>query len=305
MAAKNYAAFLPQAVRSVQAQTYADWELVVIDDGSSDATPDVVKPLLSDARIRYHRSDRLGQPRAKNLGLRFSRGELIAYLDADDAWRETKLERQVALMQANPRAGVCYTGRVLMDEQGRLSSAPPHPQPRSLGGEGGLTRMFLNNFVCFSSVMVRRSVFDHVGGFDPGLDLAIDYDQWLRVAKHYAFVGLDDPLVLYRTGHGNLSKKLWDRVDTALSIMTRAVYRRGLNDELPPHVIAEGYASTCCTLGYILRSSEPLTAMKWYGRALGWGGRRIEAVKGMLASGLIWMRGTATAGAAENATVNG
>jgi glycosyltransferase involved in cell wall biosynthesis len=102
MAAKNYARFLPQAVESVYQQTFADWELVVIDDGSTDHTPKAVKPFLADPRVTYHRSDRLGQPRAKNLGLRLSRGEFVAYLDADDAWRPTKLARQLAVMRARP-----------------------------------------------------------------------------------------------------------------------------------------------------------------------------------------------------------
>ena len=110
MAAKNYARFIAQAVRSVFAQTFTDWELVIVDDGSADDTPAAVKPFLADPRVRYHRSDRLGQPRAKNLGLRLSRGELVAYLDADDAWEPTKLARQVELMRARPEVGVCHTG---------------------------------------------------------------------------------------------------------------------------------------------------------------------------------------------------
>src|SRR5262249_21308915 len=94
MAAKNYARFLPEAVESVFAQTFADGELLVIDDGSTDDTPGAVKPFLADARVRYLRSDRLGQPRAKNLGIGLSRGEFVAFLDADDAWEPTKLEKQ-------------------------------------------------------------------------------------------------------------------------------------------------------------------------------------------------------------------
>src|SRR4051794_13000868 len=93
MAAKNYARFLPAAVESVLSQTSADWELLIIDDGSSDDTPAAARPFLTDRRIRYFRSDRLGQPRAKNLGIGLSRGACIAFLDADDAWLPTKLEK--------------------------------------------------------------------------------------------------------------------------------------------------------------------------------------------------------------------
>ena len=107
MAAKNYARFLPAAVESVLAQTFTDWELLIIDDGSTDDTPDAVRPFLADRRVRYVRSDRLGQSRAKNLGIRLSRGEFVAFLDADDAWLPTKLEKQLAAAsRVDPDVGV-------------------------------------------------------------------------------------------------------------------------------------------------------------------------------------------------------
>lgn len=304
MAAKNYARFLPQAVRSVFTQTFPDWELVIIDDGSTDDTPVAVKPFLGDARVRYVRSDRLGQPRAKNLGMRLSRGEFVAYLDADDAWEPTKLAKQLAVLNERPEVGVCHCDRLLMDEEGRVSPPPLTPTPSPAGGEGNIARLFLNNFVCFSSVVVRRAVFDQVGGFDPEFDLAIDYDLWLRVARHWQFASVPEPLVLYRTGHGNLSKKLSDRVATAVSIMTRHAFRRGLADELPAGVVAEGFSSTCNTLGYVVRPSEPLTAARWYARGLAWGGRRKESVKGLVAAGLRWLSGKRAKGSAENANCN-
>ena len=307
MAAKNYARFIGQAVRSVFAQTFVDWELVIIDDGSTDDTPLSVKPFLGDSRVRYVRSDKLGQSRAKNLGLRLSRGEFVAYLDADDAWEPTKLEKQLAVLNERPEVGVCHTGRLLMDEEGRIQTSRDRqgagvesPAP----SRSRLVDVFLNNSVCFSSVMVRRAVFDQVGGFDPEFDLAIDYDLWLRVARHWQFANVPEPLVLYRTGHGNLSKKLSDRVATAISIMTRHAHRRGLKDELPAEVIAEGFSSTCNTLGYVMRPSEPLTAARWYARGLAWGGRRKESLKGVAAAALKWLSGKWDKGSAENATAN-
>lgn len=301
MAAKNYAQFIGQAVRSVFAQTFPDWELVIIDDGSTDYTPQAVKPFLGDPRVRYVRSDRLGQPRAKNLGLRLSRGEFVAYLDADDAWEPTKLAKQLAVLKERPEVGVSYTSRVLMDENGNIIKTDSQ---HSAGVQGTTpSDLFLTNPVCFSSVVVRRVVFDQIGGFDPEFDLAIDYDLWQRVARHWQFACVPEPLMLYRTGHGNLSRKLWDRVDTALAIMTRAV-RRG-RGEVPRSVIAEGYSSTCNTLGYVLRPSEPLTAARWYARGLAWGGEPVRSAKGLAAAVLRWASGRRMAGAAENATVNG
>jgi glycosyltransferase involved in cell wall biosynthesis len=300
MAAKNYARFLPTAVGSVLRQTVPDWELLVIDDGSTDTTPAAVAPFLADPRVRYVKSDRLGQPRAKNLGVGLSRAEVIAFLDADDAWLPGKLEKQLAALAADPDAGVCFCRRGLIDEAG--NRLPRHDPPAPSGAV--LTEVFLRNFVCFSSVAVRRAVFDHVGGFDPALDLAIDYDLWLRAARHYRFHYLDDELVLYRTGHGNLSKRLADRVATADHIMTRSLNRWGLTAELPAAVIGEGYASTYRALGYTLRRSEPLTAAGWYAKALTWPGRRWEAAKGLAASLLAWAGRRRVAPAPENAAVN-
>ena len=301
MAAKNYARFLPEAVDSVLAQTFPDWELVIVDDGSTDGTPDVVRPYLADTRIRYFRSDALGQSRAKNLGIGFSRGEFIAFLDADDAWFPTKLAEQVELLRKCPTVGVTYTQRELIDEAGK--SLGFHTE--TLPGGRVLPRIFLQNFVCFSSAMVRREVFESVGVFDPSLDLSIDYDLWLRAAKHFEFRPIQKVLVKYRTGHGNLSKKLADRVATAIGIMNRAVFQRGLNGELPKRTIAEGYASTCQTLGYVLRSSEPGMAAKWYARALHWPSHRKVAAKGLVKCAMIGLSRKRAVGSAENASANG
>jgi glycosyltransferase involved in cell wall biosynthesis len=302
MAAKNYARFLPEAVESVLAQTFTDWELVVIDDGSSDHTPEVVRPYLADGRVRYFRSDALGQPRAKNLGIGLSRGPLVAFLDADDAWEPTKLEKQLAVFATEPDVGVVFCKRSLMDERGhriepRVEADEP---PRGLV----LPQMFTQNFVCFSSVVVKRCVFAHVGAFDPQWDLAIDYDLWLRVAKFYRFDFVPERLVRYRTGHGNLSKKLRDRVDTAMSVMHRAESRYGAAEAVPAGVVADGRASTCQTMGYVMRPSEPRAALRWYLRALRWPARRVISLKGLVASALAAVRGKRTAGSPENASAN-
>ncbi|MCS6866628.1 MAG: glycosyltransferase [Gemmataceae bacterium] len=301
MAAKNYARFLPEAVTSVSAQTFTAWELLIIDDGSTDHTAEAVQPFLADRRLRYLRSDTLGQARAKNLGVRLSRGQFIAFLDADDAWEPTKLEKQLALLAAQPAVGVVFCGRSLMDEASRpLPRQPMDDPPRGFV----LPQLITQNFVCFSSCVVKREVFARVGAFDPQWDLAIDYDFWLRVAQFYAFEYVAEPLVRYRTGHGNLSKKLRDRVDTALAILHRAETRYGLRAVVPSPILAAGYASTCQTLGYTLRASEPVAALQWYTRALRWPALRYRSVKGIVASLWAVIRGQRTAAWPENATVN-
>ncbi len=299
MAAKNYARFLPAAVESVLAQTLADWELVVVDDGSTDATPAAIRPYLADPRVRYVRSDRLGVARAKSLGVGLSRGRFVAFLDADDAWQPTKLGKQLPRFRAG--VGVVFCRRSLMDEDGKV--LPQNPAPAPPTGRV-LAPMFAQNFVCFSAAVVRREALSAVGAFDPGWDSAVDYDLWLRVAARFGFDFVDEELVAYRTGHANLSKKLADRVATALSIMHRAETRYGLGATVPPKVIAAGYASTCRTLAYVIRPAEPLAAARWCASALRRPDARLASAKGLAAALVAWAKGKREPGVAENATAN-
>lgn len=263
IATRDYGHFLADALRTVQQQTFADWECLLVDDGSRDQTTEVTKPFLIDPRFRYIRSDTLGQPRAKNLALRLSRAPLVAYLDGDDLWLPSKLERQVRLMDAKPGLGVSFTRRFLINSEGEILPSQHPTLPRGFV----FNEILLNNFVCFSSVMIRRSVLEHVGAFGPHLQLAIDYDLWLRVAKHYSFNFIDEPLVKYRMGHANLSKRIFDRITTVFSTMRRCLQRRHNDQTLSCSVQREAWGSTCRTMGYVLRDREPLRAAGWYTRA--------------------------------------
>jgi glycosyltransferase involved in cell wall biosynthesis len=277
MAAKNYARFLPEAIASVQAQTFTDWELVIVDDGSQDATPAVVQPHLADPRIRYLRSDRLGISRAKNLGPRFARGEFLALLDADDAWYSHKLEAQLAVMQAQPEVGVCFTRRDLMDEASLRRPANDPPYPTRTTSASIITR----GYICYSSVVMRRYLFDMVGGFCPLWDSAVDYDLWMRLSRVTQFAYVDTILTSYRTGHGSVSGKLRDRVETAGRILERWGDRWGHAAELPTGTLTYERAVQQSTLGYLLRDAEPRQAAWHYLRSFpaGWHG----AMRGLAA----------------------
>src|SRR5262245_11504432 len=106
MANYNYGRYLREAIDSVRAQTYSDWELVLVDDGSTDDSRQIIQSYLSDERIRFLPVKHLGQSAAKNVGIMLCRGEFIAFLDADDVWATTKLEKQLHLFESNPALGV-------------------------------------------------------------------------------------------------------------------------------------------------------------------------------------------------------
>jgi glycosyltransferase involved in cell wall biosynthesis len=263
-AAYNYGRFLGATLESVLAQTFGDWELIVINDGSTDDTAEVVVPYHSDRRVRYYRTNHLGQAAAKNVGIRFARAPLLAFLDADDVWLPHKLERQTALFRADPGLGVVYARRLLMDEAGReLEYAQP-----ALHRGHVLEAIFQTNFVCFSSAVVRRAVFNQAGLFDEDLPLAIDYDLWLRAALVYRFDYVDEPLVRYRTGHASLSRRVEERMVTVDRIMRRFLERRGGRQLLNPAVVRRSRAEVFYQMGLARRRRSRLAALPCYLRAL-------------------------------------
>jgi glycosyltransferase involved in cell wall biosynthesis len=271
-ATRNYGRFVEKAIESVRCQTFTDWEMVIVDDGSTDGTEAIVSPFTHDPRIRYVRCDALGQCRAKNVAMRLSRAPLIAFLDADDEWLPEKLERQLALFREDPSLGVVYGRRCLIDEHGTpLSSSHMKLSAGDIFGD-----LVTRNPICFSASVIRRDVLEHVGLFDNSLDLAVDYDLWLRVGRHYRFGYIDDVLVRYRTGHANLSRRLTERVMLVLSTMRRCLNRRGNAAGVARGQLREAWGSTFRSLGYSLRETYPLRAISSYLQALLWD-RRLGA----------------------------
>jgi glycosyltransferase involved in cell wall biosynthesis len=264
VATYNYGRFLAQALDSVFGQTVADLEVVVVDDGSSDDTPEVMRPYLADPRARYVRIEHAGQGVAKNRSVRLARAPLVAFLDADDLWLPAKLEKQLALFRADPGLGVVFTRRLLIDEAGREL---PYRQPVLHRGWVA-EEIFQRNFVCFSSAMARRDVLDEAGLFDESLPLAIDYDLWLRVALRHRFDYVDEPLVKYRTGHASLSRRFAERQATVAGIQRRFLEERGGRAVVRPAVRRRARAEVCCNLGLAWRQRSRLRALRWYGQAL-------------------------------------
>jgi glycosyltransferase involved in cell wall biosynthesis len=280
MAAYNYGQYIAQAIESVINQTYTGWELIIVDDGSTDDTPDAVAPFLVDHRIGYHRQENRGQPAAENVGITLSRGEFIAFLDADDAWFPRKLECQLPKFDHSNEVGVVYSDRVKIDPYGRellFKSLPCH-------SGRVLNEMFQNNFVCFSSSVVRRTVFDRSGVFNEEYRHASDYDLWLRVAMCWDFEFVDEPLVYYRTGHANLTGRSDVQLQTALTIMERfsAAHRRAI----PVGIKKRCFLETYCHLGLAYRDQNSLLSLRAYLNALRFGPLSGDVWRGLVALSL-------------------
>ncbi len=262
VASYNYDRYLREALNSIVAQTHANWEAIIVDDGSTDDSVRVASTYLADPRFRLIEQPHLGQPATKNNGISAARGEFIAFLDADDRWHPTKLQKQLAVMR-QPQVGVVYSRRRVIDPDGRVSGGDNRVLHR-----GHITSpMYRDNFVCFSSAMVRRSVFDSVGTFDERINVAIDYDLWLRASRVCDFDYVDEPLVDYRVGHANLSRRVAERLDTVMGIMERFRHEVDRPAMLDPLVAQLALAETYRHRGIVARN-ETGAGRAWLRRSL-------------------------------------
>ena len=219
MSVYNGSPFVAEAVASVLAQTAGDLELIVVDDGSTDATPELLAA-VADARLRVHRQARTGLTRALNRALGFARAELVARLDADDVALPERFARQRAYLAAHPEVGVLGTAAREVDPAGalvRLVQPPPD--------DAALRRALIRaNPIVHSSVMLRRELLARAGGYDEALAVAQDYELWMRLARLTRLASLADVLVVRRLGEERVSvEREEDRLRTEARVRWRAV----------------------------------------------------------------------------------
>jgi glycosyltransferase involved in cell wall biosynthesis len=205
MPAYDAAAFIGEAIESVLAQTFADWELVVVDDGSTDGTPEVVAG-YDDPRVRLLTLEHSGLPAvARNHGLAASASRYVAFLDADDLWRPPKLARQLAVLDSRPEVGVVHTGFEQLRD-GALEPIIPLPGLTASGPQ--FERLAVGNYIANSSVLLRRELLARHGPFDedPQLRGTEDFELWLRLSPHTELAYVHEPLLVHRLHARNLGQ---------------------------------------------------------------------------------------------------
>jgi glycosyltransferase involved in cell wall biosynthesis len=183
------------AVDSVLGQTYADFEPIVVDDGSTDRTPQILDAYGD--RLRVIRQANQGVSAARNRGIGESSGPLIALLDSDDIWLPKKLSVQVDFFKKNPAALICQTEEIWIRNGLRVNPGKRHRKPSGMIFERSLELCLVSP----SAVMVRRELFEKVGLFDESLPACEDYDLWLRVGCRFPVHLIDKPLTIKRGGH--------------------------------------------------------------------------------------------------------
>jgi glycosyltransferase involved in cell wall biosynthesis len=201
----NRCGFVCEAVASVCAQRDVQYEIIVVDDGSTDGTVAVLQRQFGE-RVEVMQTANRGVAAARNCGVAASRGELIAFLDSDDLWLPGKLAVQAAFFAEHAGAEICQTDEVWIRNGVRVNPCAHHRKPNGDIFEPSLRRCLVSP----STVMLRRELFDRVGGFDERFPACEDYDLWLRIAQNTPVWFVDRALVVKRGGHADqLSRRIW------------------------------------------------------------------------------------------------
>jgi len=198
----NRAHFLTQAIDSVFAQTFKDYEILIVDDGSTDHSVDVIKQYGD--RVRYIYQENEGPPGAMNTGVENTTGEYYVVLGNDDMLMPDMLERQLAVMEKDPDLAFVCAGTYFVDEEGEIIKTSKDGRYR----EKTFKSLLSDNFVWHLTTVVRRSMADEVGHFDENLYTTHDYNLWIHLALKHKFEYTDAPLAKFRQHPGNTSKKL-------------------------------------------------------------------------------------------------
>ncbi len=215
----NRRQLIARSIESVLNQTYRDFELIVVDDGSTDGTSEVVAG-FNDQRIRYIRHEKnRGEAAARNTGIKAARCDYIAYQDSDDEWLPEKLARQMELLEeASPQVGVVYTGFWKAENQRRTYIPFSWVNQKN----GNIHKELLKgNFIGSPVALIKKECFDKVGLFDERLRNLVDWEMWLRISKQYHFRCVDEPLAIAHYDSDNVSDNPASLIDALKLVLEK------------------------------------------------------------------------------------
>jgi len=261
----NRAAWVAEAVASVVAQSFRDFELIVVDDGSTDTTLEALVRWEDKIQV-LRRARRRGVSAARNLGVAAARGEWLAFLDSDDLWLPDKLARQLEYLKENPGLRLCQTEEVWVRNGVRVNPPETHLK---VGGEIFLPSLS-RCLVSPSAAMMQRKLFEELGGFDEDLPAAEDYDLWLRVAWRHPVGLVPEALVIKRGGHADQLSRQWGLDRWRIQVLVKLLKETGLpvhHREAARRTLIEKcyiYAQGCEKRGKVAEAA-------WYRKLRQWG----------------------------------
>ncbi len=231
----NAEAFIEYTLESVLAQTYQEFEIIIVDDGSRDRTIEIVQSFLDrDSRIQLFKQSNLGVAAARNLAMQHAKGEYIAPIDADDTWLPQKLEKQVkCLEECDDLVGLVYSWSIYLDRSGTVTGYSPFGKFGEVEGNVFTFLVFYNFLDNGSTMMFRRSCLDRIGGYNCKLKTCEDWDFYLRLAEHYQFRIVPEYLIGYRQHIGSTSSNC-PAMAKFYELIMAEVYQR--HPELPTYI---------------------------------------------------------------------
>jgi glycosyltransferase involved in cell wall biosynthesis len=246
--------WVSEAIESVLAQTYKDYDIIVVNDGSTDNTAEVLNQFQN--KIKIIEQENKGNSVARNIAIQNSQGQYIAFLDDDDRWMPNKLEKQIALLESNSKIGLSYSDMFFFNDKEVFLELRGKKQPINLGRISWMLFLFGNSVPLASSVVVRREALDEIGLFDESLLRCEDYDLWLRISEKWLLYYLDEPLTMYRLSDLNISKNRELVLVSLLCLREKALARNSDYRRLSPNMLYQGFYRYYLTLAnlYIDRS---------------------------------------------------
>ncbi|MBY6032512.1 glycosyltransferase [Marinobacter daepoensis] len=232
----NRAEFIVEAVESVMAQSYPHFEFLIVDDGSTDNTVELLQPFLEDNRVRLFQQENQGQSVARNVALAESSGDFICFLDSDNYWPLDKLENQLRLFDEHPGVDILYGDNVIIDEHGKEVSRKN--MTRYSGKIAAC--MIRDNCVAMNTTMARRRCFDEMGGMSGKRRVADDYDLWLRFSAKYEFRYEPEYWAWYRVMDDQISSDKTRRFQVNENIIRD--FRRDYPEALSSKEFDQGFA---------------------------------------------------------------
>lgn len=268
MAAYNAESTIRETMQSLLAQTYPSKEIVVTNDGSRDATGKILDGIAArhpDVVTVIHQ-DNQGQAIARNAAIARARGTYIAFMDADDIWAEDKIATQVQFLIDRPNIGLVYTEGMTITNEGKKIA--PFDYSREFTGKC-FDKLFLNNNIIGSSVMVRKSVLDDVGAFTPHLRACENWELWTRISRKYEIDFIDKELAYYRQHGNNMSRNIDWMIENRLKAIrhNHDQYKGNVANE--QHLTNEAYFMAYRGFGRVyLGNLELAKARKYLGLAI-------------------------------------
>lgn len=247
--AYNKAALTVKTVESALKQTYKNIEVIVVDDGSTDNTQQLLYPYISSNRIKYFHKENGGACSARNVGIKLSTGDYIALIDCDDIYLPEKIELSINYLENNPDFGFVYTRAYFIDEQDSILREYPN---RKIIHSGWIAKqLLLRNFIPNSTVVVRKKYFEKTGLFDESVFIPADWDMWLRLSENYKSGYINLPLTRYRISSNYTLNNLEQSEREEAVILEKAFKRNpGININFKNRIVSNMYLRSA--INYLL-----------------------------------------------------